>query len=145
MRKRLIKQPIEVSAIADSIQAFDGFARENHLPESMTRKVKIALDDLLKNTVSYGYPDNKRSSIDIELRATAEYLQVVICDDGIPFDPLMRAEPKTDEPLESRKLGGLGIHLVRNLTDDIDYQRQEGRNILTLTFRLPTAPNKSEE
>jgi anti-sigma regulatory factor (Ser/Thr protein kinase) len=61
---------------------------------------------------------------------------VAIEDDGIPFNPLEKETPDTDLPLEERKIGGLGIHLVRNLMDKVSYQRRVDKNRLTLVKNI---------
>ena len=59
-------------------------------------------------------------------------LTVTITDDGVPFNPLSVERPDTDLSLEDREFGGMGIHLVRNLVDDVSYQRRIGKNVMTM-------------
>jgi sigma-B regulation protein RsbU (phosphoserine phosphatase) len=122
--------------IAPSIEQFDHFARRHHLPDAVSRKVKIALDDVLQNIVSYGYPEGMDRDIEISLALTDRQLTLIVADNGVPFNPLEQAPPRTDQPLEQRELGGLGLHIVRNLADDLAYRREVERNILTLDFEL---------
>ena len=63
-------------------------------------------------------------------------MRVAVEDDGEPFNPLEAAEADTSKPLEERAIGGLGVHLVRKLTDALEYQRHEGRNLLVMKKRL---------
>ena len=63
-------------------------------------------------------------------------LTVVISDDGAPFNPLGAATPDTGLSVAEREIGGMGIHLVRNLVDDVSYQRRIGKNVLTMTSHL---------
>ena len=63
-------------------------------------------------------------------------LTVTITDDGVPFNPLSKKAPDIDAPLEDREIGGLGIHLVRNLIDDVTYNRRIGKNVMTLVKDL---------
>jgi PAS domain S-box-containing protein len=92
-----------------------------------------AFDELLSNIVKYGYPDGGAHLIDCEIRREGNAIRAVISDDGTPFDPTDAPEPDTALPLEERALGGLGIHLVRQMFDGVRYQRQSGRNVLTLS------------
>jgi anti-sigma regulatory factor (Ser/Thr protein kinase) len=62
---------------------------------------------------------------------------VTVEDDGVPFNPLEATEPDLDRPLEERSIGGLGIHLVKNLMDDVEYRREAGRNYLVMRKRVP--------
>jgi serine/threonine-protein kinase RsbW len=63
-------------------------------------------------------------------------MKVEVEDDGQPFNPLEAPEADTTKPLEERTLGGLGIHLVRKLMDDLEYRRHEGKNLLVMKKRL---------
>ena len=81
----------------------------------------------------YGLNDEQRHFIDIRLELTANSLIVSIADDGVPFNPLAETAPDTTLSIEDRQIGGLGIHIVVNMVDDISYQRTAGKNVLTLT------------
>jgi anti-sigma regulatory factor (Ser/Thr protein kinase) len=70
------------------------------------------------------------------MELAGERLIVTITDDGVPFNPLSMAAPRTDLALEDREIGGMGIHLVRNLVDDVSYHRRIDRNVLTLMSHL---------
>ena len=67
----------------------------------------------------------------------AEVFRPSVEDDGLPFNPLEAPEPDLDSPIETRQIGGLGIHLVRNVTDGLEYRRNEGRNRLVIRKQLP--------
>ncbi len=61
---------------------------------------------------------------------------MTITDEGVPFNPLSAATPETNLPLVEREIGGLGIHLVRKLVDDVSYQRRIDKNVMTMTMHL---------
>ena len=90
----------------------------------------------VSSTASYAFPDGEAHDIEIRTELAADRLVVTISDDGIPFNPLGAGTPDTGLPLETRALGGMGIHLVRNLVDDVAYQRRIDRNVLTLVKRI---------
>ena len=131
--------------IASSIEQFDDFARKRHLPDAVSRKVKIVLDDVLQNIVSHGYPDAIARDIKILLALTDRRLTLMVSDNGVAFDPLEQASPRTDQSVEQREIGGLGIHIVRNLADDVAYHREDGRNVLTLGFEFPPGVDTAED
>ena len=134
----------EPEQIGPSIEQFDVFARRQHLPKPVTRKAKIALDDVLQNVVAYGYPDARYREIEVSLALTDRRLTLCVSDNGVAFNPLDQAPPKTDQSLEQREIGGLGLHIVRNLADDIAYRREDGKNFFTLVFEFPSdAPEVS--
>lgn len=115
-------------------------AAQFHIPERETDHLLIAADEVFSNIAAYAYPDGG-GTVEIRLTANADgtELSLAFSDRGIPFDPLAVKPPDTSAPLADRKIGGLGIHVVRKLMDQLVYRRAEdGRNILTLTKRLPT-------
>jgi sigma-B regulation protein RsbU (phosphoserine phosphatase) len=115
---------------------FQKFAEEHGIPVEVGRKISILFDDLLSNVISYAFPDDAAHEIEITTELATSRLTVTISDDGIPFNPLVAGTPDTSLPLDKRALGGLGIHLIRNLVDDMSYQRRVERNVLTLVKHI---------
>jgi serine/threonine-protein kinase RsbW len=106
-------------------------ARTLGFDDKRINQIQLASEELLINIINYAYPD-KNGEIEITCRPKqAKGLEVEIADSGIPFNPLTQPQPDINAPLEDRKIGGLGIHLVRNTMDGVNYKRQGGRNILT--------------
>ncbi len=95
-----------------------------------------AFDEVLSNIMKYGYPDGRVHLIDCEIRREGDAIRAVISDDGTPFDPTDAPAPDTNLALEDRALGGLGIHLVRQMFDGVHYQHRSGRNVLTMSRAL---------
>ena len=112
--------------------AFDAFSEAHGLDLETARAVQVVLDELVSNTIRAGFPDGREGHVDIRFEITGDALDVLIADDGIPFDPLERAEPDTAAALDARPVGGLGIHLVRQLMDSVAYERGDGENRLRL-------------
>jgi anti-sigma regulatory factor (Ser/Thr protein kinase) len=92
------------------------------------------MDEILSNIISHGYNDDDEHEIKIEVQPISTGIVLTIADDGSPFNPLDRAEPDTDLPIEERKVGGLGVHLIRKMVDESCYQRVDELNILKLTL-----------
>jgi anti-sigma regulatory factor (Ser/Thr protein kinase) len=95
-----------------------------------------ACDELLSNTITYGFPEPGAHLIECEVRREADAIKIVIADDGLPFNPLDQPDPDTTLPLEARRIGGLGIHLVRRLFEEVHYRREAGRNVVTLAMKI---------
>ena len=93
----------------------------------------MSVDELLTNTVSYGYDDSDRHRIDMTVRMEGSVLVVELTDDAKPYDSTAAPHPDIDAPIEERSIGGLGVHFVRELMDGFSYRRSDGRNIVTLT------------
>ena len=99
-------------------------------------KINVVLDDLLANVVSYAFPDGGQHEILIRAEKSTHRLQLMIEDGGLPFDPFGQPEVDTSQALEEREIGGLGIHLVKNVMDEASYQRNGDRNLVTLVMNL---------
>jgi sigma-B regulation protein RsbU (phosphoserine phosphatase) len=90
----------------------------------------------LNNVISYAYGDDSEHDIEVRMELAGERLTVIIADDGIPFNPLNVEPPETGSSLEDRDAGGLGIHLVRKLVDELSYQRRIDKNVMTMVKHL---------
>lgn len=101
-------------------------------------ELNLALDELFTNIISYGYRDEHDHLIDVAITAHDNHLEICIEDDGVPFNPTAVSEPDLPCDIETCKIGGLGIHLIKNLMDEICYQRCRGKNRLTLRKKIET-------
>ena len=99
-------------------------------------EMNLALDELFTNIISYGFQDNHEHTIKIRITIEGDQLQMRIEDDGVPFNPLESKTPDFQCDIEECKIGGLGIHLIKKLMDDIQYQRVADKNILVLGRKI---------
>ena len=105
---------------------------ERNAPPAADYLANLALEELITNCIKYGYDDDGEHVIEIELNFSGGELVLTLVDDGHPFNPLELPEPDTDLPVEDRPIGGLGIHLLRKMSDRMEYARLENQNRLTL-------------
>ena len=117
-------------------EAFNEMAGRHEMPDRTRCQMNMALDDLLSNVMSHAWSDEREHEVRLHVELYAEHLVVTIVDDGHPFNPLDREKPDTTSGVRERKVGGLGIHLVRGVVDDVSYRRDADRNVLTLVKRL---------
>jgi sigma-B regulation protein RsbU (phosphoserine phosphatase) len=117
----------------------DDFGQHYQLTAETSHNLKVALDEILTNIISYAYADSGEHSILTRFCLEQGKLTVEVEDDGRPFNPLNASEPNTEQLLEDRPIGGLGIHLVRQLMDELEYRRQNDRNILIMKLKLKEA------
>jgi anti-sigma regulatory factor (Ser/Thr protein kinase) len=108
------------------------FGQATGLSEACITDVNICLDELLTNIVSYGFEDDLEHIIRFAMNLDNQVLTLSIEDDGIPFNPLEKKDPEVPADLIDVRIGGLGIHIVRKLMDDIRYDREQGKNKLTM-------------
>ena len=103
---------------------------------STTMQMNLAMEEAVVNVMNYAYASGVQGDIDIEAAISSERLKFIIIDSGMAFDPTAKAEVDTSLGIDDRPIGGLGIHLVRQLMDSINYERIDGKNVLTLRKRL---------
>lgn len=115
------------------IAHFEEFGIKNSLSIDIMMKFNIALDEFLSNTIKYAFEgDESEHDININFLIEDNQLITIIEDDGKEFDPFGRNPPDTKIGLEERNIGGLGIHITKELMDDYSYVRQNGVNTITL-------------
>ena len=105
------------------------------LDMSTTMKINLAIEEAVVNVMNYAYPNGK-GDVDIDAKINDEQLKFVISDSGTPFDPTVKAEVDTTLSAEQRSIGGLGIHLIRQIMDTINYERVDNKNLLTLSKNI---------
>lgn len=125
-------RPEEVGRVT---AAFDAYADRTGVPTEVRRTLLVVLDDLLANVVGHGLAGRANGEATVEVAREECALVVTIADNGPPFDPFARAAPDTSLSVEQRGIGGLGIHLVRRMMDEVQYVRSGDRNITVLTKR----------
>lgn len=127
----------EIRRLAEAIEYL---ADSLQIPQPMVFKLNLALDELITNTIAYGYAEKRDGEIDIEMRRLDNRIEVQLIDSAEAFDPFSVPEPDLTTALEDRPIGGLGIHFVRMLIDEVTYRREDDRNVITMTLLLPPSP-----
>ncbi len=130
LRLEIVNDLAEIGRIAPLIEEF---CAQNGFGEDVAHAINLSLDELLTNTISYGFEDGGRHKIEIALEKAADRITVTVRDDAVAFDPTEAEDPDIDADLDDRPIGGLGIHIVRAMMDEVGYARVDGRNQLTLT------------
>ena len=120
----------EISRLVDRI---DAFGLEAGLPPDVTFRLDaLARRDRLPTSSATAFDDDAEHQILVTLDVADGHVTATVVDDGSAFDPREAPLPDLDAPLEERQAGGLGMHLVRETMDEIDYRREDGRNVLTV-------------
>ena len=102
------------------------------MDEKSSRNVRLAVEEAVVNVINYAYPLGSQGTISVEARSNGRSLKFVISDTGVAFDPTEASHTDTTLSAEERPIGGMGILLVREMMDSINYERVNSRNILTL-------------
>ena len=108
------------------------WGNEIGMPADEVPRIIICLDELFTNIVSYGFDDDLEHIIKFSLNGKSDAVTINIEDNGIPFNPLEKVDPDFPENVESAKIGGLGIMIIRKLMDSVSYDRKDGTNTLTM-------------
>ncbi|PKO96076.1 MAG: ATP-binding protein [Bacteroidetes bacterium HGW-Bacteroidetes-7] len=106
------------------------------MPDYLTANLNLVIEEALSNTILYGYDDADNHSIEIILTKSDGQISITIKDDGLEFDPTKKRDPDTTLSAEERPVGGLGIFLIKQLMDNVQYLREEKINYLILTKNI---------
>ena len=126
-------------------QKLEKFGESMGLSKKCIFEANLALDELFTNIISYGFDDKNEHTIRITISLQNDELLFNIEDDGLPFNPTEVETPDLECTIEECRIGGLGIHLAKNLMDEVCYQRCKDKNILTLKKIIKeTEPQKKQ-
>ena len=129
-------ETLTISNKIDEIRRLNAFVKSSAhaigIEATLANKIKLAVEEAVTNIIDYAYPDGADGTIKIAIEADAKTIRFVITDTGAEFDPTSVTKADTTLGIDDRPIGGLGIFLVRNLMDSINYERIEGKNVLRL-------------
>ena len=131
-RRHSITLPNDIMTIPQLQSFVDEVAEDACLDMSLITSLELAIEEAVVNVMKYAYPQDTKGTVNIVATVEDDCLSFVISDSGSPFDPTAKADVNTTLSAEERPIGGLGIHLVRQIMDETIYERQDDRNILTL-------------
>lgn len=137
MTERRISVPSDAAQLPGLIAFLQQFWSEERLPASEAFPFELALEEIFMNVAMHGKTDTHQPQVEIHLRHDDGRVVLTVADDGPAFDPLQAPPPDLEADLEDRPVGGLGIHLVREMMDEVSYQHREGHNQLTMARRMP--------
>jgi serine/threonine-protein kinase RsbW len=125
-----------LNEIPRAIRFVDDFCERHRLAQGHAEALNVVLDEILTNSIRYGLDEVPGHPISITLDCLEGEVMVRVEDEGVAFDPTRAPAPAVGGSLAERKVGGLGLAFVRELTHSIEYQRLPGRNRLTLRRRI---------
>ena len=134
--QRSITLPNDIEKVPVLAEFVDEVCEIAGFDMSTTMGINLALEEAVVNVMSYAYQPGTMGNVNIEAIANETRLKFIISDWGTPFDPTAEKEVDTTLSAEERPIGGLGIHLVRQIMDSINYERIDGMNVLTLRKKL---------
>lgn len=126
--------PADLAEIRKVAAAIDDAGRASGFSDSSIGELQLAVEEALANTIVHGYR-GAPGDVAIAIRAAPREVSVRLEDDAPPFDPFTAPDPDRGSDLEGRPIGGLGVFLIREMTDEVAYRYEGGRNVLTLVKR----------
>ncbi len=138
---RSITLPNDIETVPQLKAFVNEVCQELQFDPKAGNQICLAVEEAVVNVMNYAYPTGQEGTVDIEAVANDERLKFTIIDSGIPFDPTARPEVDINAPAEERPIGGLGIHLIRHYMDSMNYNRMDGKNILTLRKKITKLKN----
>ena len=132
---------LTVAATVENIEAVTNFVNEQlealDCPMKAQMQIDIAIDELFGNIAHYAYnPEIGKATVRVEVIEDPLAVVITFIDNGVPYDPLAKADPNTTLSAEEREIGGLGIFMVKKTMDDITYEYKDGQNILAIKKNL---------
>ena len=130
IQARLENISLVTAFIEEQLEALD-------CPMKAMTQIDVAIDELIGNIAHYAYPGGSGDvTIQFTFEESTRMATITFIDQGFPFDPLGVAEPDIMQSAEKRKIGGLGIFLVKKTMDAMEYRREDGKNILTIRKKI---------
>ena len=123
----------QIPQLADFVETI---AQEINLDQAMAMTLNLALEEAVTNVIMYAYPKGSQGLVDLEAIVRKDSLKFILSDSGSPFDPTAAPEADISLDVEERPIGGLGIYMVMNIMDKVEYRRENNRNILTMTKKI---------
>ncbi|MDR3179808.1 MAG: ATP-binding protein [Holosporaceae bacterium] len=108
------------------------FCREQNISDEKHNNIALIVDELVTNVMSYAYPDGGEHTFSLKIEKCDNRVCMCLTDGGIPFNPLSLPNPDLESSLDERPVGGLGISLVRQLSEAVEYARVDDKNQLSI-------------
>lgn len=137
---------IKLPAKLENLQRMFDFIREascrQGFADEQMNKIQLACEEALMNVISYAYPEGD-GHVEIQCDNQENSLVITVKDSGKAFDPLTLPDPDIHAPIDERKIGGLGVFMMKELMDSVTYSREQDQNVLTLTKYNSCNPKES--
>ena len=132
---------LTIAATVENIESVTDFVNEQlealDCPMKAQMQIDIAIDEIFSNIAHYAYnPEIGQATVRVEVPEDPLSVMITFIDNGVPYDPLAKADPDTTLSAEERDIGGLGIYMVKKSMDDIAYEYKDGHNILKIKKNL---------
>jgi anti-sigma regulatory factor (Ser/Thr protein kinase) len=135
-----IELPRDLQTVGDAALRLGRFLEGQSVGAETVYQVTLSMEEVVTNIIKYAFDDAGEHRIRLECEVDDEAVVLRSIDDGQEFDPQTISDPDLEVPCEDRPIGGLGIHIIRHISEGIEYRRSDEQNILTLRFRRACEP-----
>ena len=135
------KLPASVTSLNELLHRVEHICDTLGLDESKRSRILVSAEEIFANISNYAYPDDEVGNVEISISYDDNAIEVVFIDSGKHFNPLTHPEPDITLSVEDRPIGGLGIHMVKNSMDNVEYEYAHGRNIFKISMNLDNDKN----
>lgn len=131
------KEELEIEALVENLPQVLDFVEkrlnEKDCPEQVKIQIDIAVEEIFVNIASYAYnPETGPATIEVEVKDDPLSVELTFIDKGVQYDPLSKTDPDVTLSAEERGIGGLGIFMVKQSMDYVEYEYKNGKNILKI-------------
>ncbi|MBR1410583.1 MAG: ATP-binding protein [Prevotella sp.] len=117
----------------EKVNAFiEQIGEELNLDMELQMNLNLVMEEMVSNVIFYAYPEGKTADIELSAESKGHELTFVLSDKGREFDPTLKEDADTNIDPMDREIGGMGIYIVKNIMNEVTYQRLEGKNLLTM-------------
>ncbi len=125
----------DISELNKLVAFLELLEEEWNLPPAVVPPVNLALEEALSNVIFYAFEKDSENEISLDVKLEGTVMTMVLSDEGKPYDPTQREDPDINLPAEDRPVGGLGIFLIRQIMNEVTYNRVGNKNQLTMVKR----------
>ncbi len=126
----------EISEVQQLKAVMREYGKSHYIDQEVIQDVNLVFEEAVSNIIFYGYEDAEAHQVEVRIAISEGLLCVEIQDDAMPYNPLETPEPDLEIPFEDREIGGMGVHLMRSLMDELAYKREGEHNVLLMKKRI---------
>ena len=127
---------LDLESLASLTKEMETFGSTAGIPDNVMMQLSLVVEEIITNAMKYGYSSGQRRHAEVTVMLSPGMVRLEIGDDGNPFNPAWAPVPDIHSPIKKRSIGGLGLHLIRQLMDSFEYERKNDRNLVTVKKRF---------
>ena len=135
MRKE-IKLKNQVEELKHVAQFVKEIGEELGLDMELRMNLNLVMEEMVSNIIFYAYPEGTEGTIELAAESDGKELTFLLSDQGREFDPTLKQDPDLDVNPAERDIGGMGIYIVKNIMDEVTYQRLKDKNLLRMKKKI---------